>query len=151
MIPENTGQIQEKGRFRKGKSGNPNGKPRGARNRTTLIAEMLFADEVEDICKTVIGEAKAGNMQAAKIILDRLVPPKRDRLINIDLPKLDSSSDLLKAIECITRTVGSGQISPSEGEALARIVDIYTKALELTEFEYRLVVLEGGSKNKGLK
>jgi hypothetical protein len=33
-MPENTGEIQEKGRFKKGKSGNPNGKPKGARPRS---------------------------------------------------------------------------------------------------------------------
>lgn len=142
MAPENTGQIQEKGRFAKGKSGNPMGKPKGARNRSALMAERLFADEVENICKMVIEEAKGGDMQAAKMILDRLLPPKKDTPIQIDLPKIESSSDVLKAVGCITDAVGIGQISPSEGEALARIVDIHTKALELNEFEKRLAALE---------
>ena len=43
MAPVNTGQIQEKGRFPKGKSGNPSGKPKGARHRSSLLAEQLFA------------------------------------------------------------------------------------------------------------
>jgi hypothetical protein len=40
--PENTGQIQEKGRYKRGRSGNPHGKPKGARNRSTLAAEALL-------------------------------------------------------------------------------------------------------------
>jgi hypothetical protein len=146
MTPANTGKIQAKGQFPKGKSGNPRGKPKGTRNRSTLIAEQLFANEVEDICKTVIQEAKAGDMQAAKMILDRLLPPRKDNPIQIDLPKMENSSDLLKAVECITNAVGSGQISPCEGETLARIIDVHTKALELTEFEKRLAALEGEKK-----
>ncbi len=78
--PENTEKKQENGRFRKGQSGNPKGKPKGARHRSSLMAERLFADEIQDICKTVIAEAKAGDMQAAKIILDRLLPPRKDVL-----------------------------------------------------------------------
>lgn len=150
-MPVNTGQIQGNGQFTKGRSGNPKGKPKGARHRSSLIAEQLFADEIQDICKTVIEEAKAGNMQAARIILDRLLPPRKDNPIQIDLPKMESSSDILKAVGCITHAVGIGQISPSEGEAFARIVDIHTKALELVEFEQRLIALEKGSRNENLK
>ena len=108
------------------------------------MAERLFANEIQDICKAVIEEAKAGDMQAARIILDRLLPPRKDNPIQIDLPKIESSTDILKAVGCITNAVGAGQISPSEGEALARILDIHTKALELNELEQRLSVLEKG-------
>lgn len=66
--------------------------------------------------------------------------------IQIDLPKIESSSDVVRAVGCIINAVGIGQISPSEGEALARIVDIHTKALELNEFERRLAALEGGKR-----
>jgi hypothetical protein len=142
IATENTGEIQKKNRFSKGKSGNPKGKPKGARNRTTLMAERLFADEIDDVCKAVVAEAKDGNMQAAKIILERLFPPRKDSPIQIDLPKIENSTDLLKAVGCITDAVGIGQISPSEGEALARIVDIHIKALGLAEFGQRIAVLE---------
>lgn len=130
------------GRFLKGHSGNPAGKPRGAKNQSSLVAERLFADEIQEICGSVIAQAKAGNMQAAKIILDRLLPPIKDKPIRIDLPKITSSNDLVRAIECITFAVGSGQISPLEGEAIARIIDIHIKTLELNEFEKRLSNLE---------
>lgn len=97
-MPENTGRIQAKGQFPKGKSGNPRGKPKGARHKSSLLAEKLFADEIQDICKSVIDEAKAGNMQAAKIVLDRLLPPRKDHFIEIDLPKIEGCSDVLIAV-----------------------------------------------------
>ena len=130
-MPENTGRIQAKGQFPKGKSGNPSGKPKGVRHQSSLLAEQLLASEVQDICQTVSTEAKAGNMQAIKIVLDRLLPPRKDNPIHIELPKIEESRDVLKAIGCITQAVGDGEISPAEGEALARIVDIHTKALRL--------------------
>ncbi len=130
------------GRFNKGQSGHPAGKPRGAKNRSSLVAERLFADEIQEICRSVIAQAKAGNMQAATIILDRVLPPIRDKPIQIDLPKMTSSNDLVKAVECITLAVGSGLISPLEGESIARIVDTHIKALEFNEIEKRLSNLE---------
>jgi hypothetical protein len=151
MAPENTGKIQGINRYAKGQSGNPAGKPKGARNRSTLMAERLFADEIESICKKVIEKAKAGDIQAAKIILDRLLPPRKDVPIQIDLPNMDTSSDLLKAMGCITNAVGVGYISPSEGEALARIVETYAKTLELSEFERRLALLENKGRDESNK
>ena len=130
------------GRFHKGQSGNPAGKPRGAKNRSSLVAERLFADESREICGSVIAQAKTGNMQAAKIILDRVLPPIKDKPIEIDLPKMMTCNDLVRAVECITSAVGSGLISPLEGESIARIVDIHIKALELNEIEKRLSNLE---------
>ncbi len=45
-----------------GLSGNPFGRPRGIRNKTTIAAEALF----EGICRKAIEEAKRGNIQAIK-------------------------------------------------------------------------------------
>lgn len=64
--PENSGKIQAKGKYKKGFSGNPKGKPKGARNKSTLAAEALLEGSLEKICKKVEEEALNGNMQAAK-------------------------------------------------------------------------------------
>jgi Family of unknown function (DUF5681) len=141
-MPDNTGEKQEKTRFKKGQSGNPKGRPQGVRNKASQMAEMLFANDIQDICKAMIAQARSGNVQAAKIILDRLVPSRKDTHIKIKLPEVKNSNDILRAIECVTQTVACGGISTSEGEALARILDIHARAFELYEFESRLAKLE---------
>lgn len=144
-MPENTGQIQEKGRFKKGESGNPRGKPKGAKHRASLLAEKLFENDIEMVCNQVISQAKEGNLQAAKIILDRLLPPRKDRLINIKLPSINDSSDALEAVRMICFAVGNGEITPLEGEALSKIIEIQNKSIELYDFEKRLQAIEDGS------
>lgn len=71
------------------------------------------------------------------------MPPKKDIPIQIDLPRMGSSADLAKTTACVVNAVGCGQVSPSEGEAIARILDVHAKTLELKEFEQRLSALEG--------
>ncbi len=71
--PENSGKIQASGKYKKGCSGNPNGKPKGARNKSSLAAEALLEGSLEKICKKVEEEALNGNMQAAKMILERFL------------------------------------------------------------------------------
>jgi len=141
-MPENTGEIQENGRFRKGKSGNPQGKPKGARHKASMMAEMLFEEEIETVCHQVINQAKEGNLQAAKIILDRLLPPKKDRPINFKLPIIQNAADALKAGRLICRAVGTGELTPVEAESLSKIVEIQAKNIELFDFGARLEAIE---------
>ncbi len=140
-MPDNT-EKKQKIRYQKGQSGNPKGRPQGSRNRASLMAEQLFADDVESICKAVIDKAKSGDMYAAKLVLDRLLPPRKDAHVNIQLPEVKTSNDVLKAIECVTRAIANGEITPSEGEALARVLNINANAIELYEFECMLNELE---------
>ena len=86
--PENSGKIQAKGKYKKGCSGNPNGKPKGARNKSTLAAEALLEGSLDKICKKVEEEALNGNMQAAKMILERFLPPQK-RSMHRNRPPLD--------------------------------------------------------------
>ncbi len=76
------------------------------------------------------------------MVLERALPSRRDYPITIELPKLQDPSDALQAIASITEAVGSGSISPSDGEALSRIIDVYVKALEAHDYEKRLHTLE---------
>ena len=141
-MPENTGEIQENGRFRKGKSGNPQGKPKGARHKASMMAEMLFEEEIETVCHQVINQAKEGNLQAAKIILDRLLPPKKDRPINFKLPIIQNAADALKASRLICHAVGTGELTPIEAESLSKILEIQAKNIELYDFGLRLEAIE---------
>ena len=110
------------------------------------MAEALFEGEVEEICRKAIEEAKQGNIQAIKLILDRILLTKKEALIFIDLPVIKAGSDILEAVSRVTEAVCHGKISPSEGEMLTRIIDRQAKAIEVNEFEERLKNLEDRQK-----
>lgn len=139
-MPDKTDEKQ--GKFIKGKSGNPFGRPRGVRNRATVLAEKLFEDDIEEICKQAIDQAKKGNIHAIKLILDRIFPIKKEASFFIDLPCVNNAQDILKAVNRVAEAICEGKISPSEGELLTRIIDRQAKAIELNDFELRLRSLE---------
>lgn len=141
-MPENAGQIQVIGKFQKGQSGNPSGKARGTKNRVTLAAEQLLQGDLNNICRRLIEEALTGNVQAIKLILDRVLPSKKDRVIDIQLPKLNTTDDALRAMSIIIEAVGSGNITPNEGEALSRVIDAFVKAIQTHEIQKRVDLLE---------
>jgi hypothetical protein len=108
-------------RFQKGQSGNPAGKPKGARHKTTLLAERLMQDDVEKIVNAVVADAINGDMTAAKIILDRIAPVRRSRAFA--LPAVTCEADKAKAHEAVLDAVANGDLMPGEIRDVCRLID----------------------------
>ena len=134
---------KQRGRpFQKGCSGNPQGRPLGARNAATVIAEQLLDGEGEAITRKVIELAKQGDLTALRLCLERIVPPRRERPVNFTLPTMNSADGATKAMAAITTAVADGDLTPSEAAELSRVIEGYVKAIEATEIERRLCLLE---------
>ena len=142
MSAETTAGKQRGKPFPEGRSGNPSGRPRGARNKTTVAIEKLLDDEGETITRKAIELAKAGDGPAIRLCMDRIVPVRRDRLVVFDMPPVESAADAARAQGALIAAVAAGEITPSEAGDLAKLVDSYVKALEASEFEERLARLE---------
>ena len=121
--------------FRRGQSGNPAGRPRGARNRATLLIEALLEGEAEEIGRKLIELAKGGDRRALKICLDRLSPARRDRPVSFELPPIEAAADLPKATAALLAAVAAGEVAPSEALKLTRVVETHVRALELRDLE----------------
>ena len=128
--------------FEKGQSGNPFGRPPGARNKATMMAEALLQGEAEAITRSAIERAKAGDMAALRMCLDRLAPPCRHRTIVFELPPLASAADAVSATAAITAAVAAGELTPSEAGELFKLVDGFARMLEARNFEQRIADLE---------
>jgi hypothetical protein len=140
MSAENTGRKQ--GTFRKGASGNPAGRPNGARNKATLAAEVLLDGEAEAITRKAIEKAKEGDATALRLCLERILPARKDRPVAFNLPPIVSASDAVAAAGALLAAVAEGDLTPSEAAELSKLVDICIHSIEATEFEERLSKLE---------
>ncbi len=83
--------------FRKGQSGNPAGRPRGARNRATQNAELLLEGEAEALTRKAV-ELALGGDPAALRLPNRLTVPPRERSIQLTLPPIASVADIACAM-----------------------------------------------------
>ncbi|MBN9453858.1 MAG: hypothetical protein J0I42_18115 [Bosea sp.] len=141
--PENAGGKQGT-RFKPGQSGNPAGKAKGTRHKTTLAIEALLEGEAEKLTKKAISLAMAGDITALRLCMDRIAPVRRDRPVTFDLPNIETVSDLPKATQAIMEAVAGGELTPSEAAELGKLVDAHAKAIEVTDLHRRLEALEGG-------
>jgi Family of unknown function (DUF5681) len=130
--------------FQKGESGNPAGRPRGARNRTTVLMQSLLEANAEAIARKAIDLATGGDLTAIRICFDRLVPARKHEPIALELPRLDTAADTVTAASTIVAAVAAGELAPSEAADIAKAVDIYVRALATQQFEERLAKLERG-------
>ncbi len=134
-MAENTDQKQRGRPFAKGVSGNPAGRPKGSRNRSSVIAEALLDGEAEELTRTAIQMAKAGDPAALRLCLERLLPPRKDRLVAFDLPTLQNAEDAAKASAAILRAVADGEITPGEAGQLAKLVENFVRTIEMQKQE----------------
>jgi hypothetical protein len=133
----------QKGRkgFVPGKSGNPRGRPTGSRNRATLMVPSLIDGRAEEIIETLLELALAGDLLAIKLVLERLIPPMKTRLVTFDLPPTRNAAELLDAYDAVMQAVAQGELTPDEGRACAELLAGKRKLLE-EEVEDRLSTLE---------
>lgn len=125
---------QPDGTFSKGTSGNPAGRPK---SDTTALREHLSKDG-ERIIEQVIEQALKGDMTAAKMVLDRILPPLRPTSapVYISLPESKTPASLATAI--IT-AASQGEL-PSE--AAAQLVAATANLSSILETQEHRRILE---------
>ena len=108
--------------FEPGRSGNPAGKARGTRNKVTLAIEALLDGEAEALTRKAIELAKAGDIAALRLCMDRLAPPRKDRLVMFELPTITSAADAVKASAALVAAVADGDLTPAEAGELGKLI-----------------------------
>ena len=148
MKPQPTENLQKEGRtpdgrFAPGHTGNPKGRAPGSRNKATQAALALMEGQLEQITQTLVDAALGGDLTAIRLILERLVPPCKEKALPpISLPPVPDAQSLPKLTAAILGAVADGCITPGEGQALAALASTHAKNLELAELEQRIAALE---------
>lgn len=136
-----------KSAFKPGTSGNPKGKPAGTRSKSTQLLLALMDGDAANITKAVIDAAKGGDLMAAKIILDRLIPPAKERPVNVDLPDTQTAEGVSAAQSAILQAVAGGDLMLGEATTLSAIVESKRRAIETQELSDRITQLESKNGN----
>lgn len=129
-------------KYQPGQSGNPSGRPKGARNKRTLALEALLEGEAEAITRKCVDLAMEGDTTALRLCMERIYPVRKGASVEVDIPDIEKPEDIPKAMETIIQSVSSGDISPEEGETIMKLFDVERRAFETDELAQKIKALE---------
>lgn len=125
--------------FKPGQSGNPAGKPKGAKHKLTILREQI-AEHVPAIITRLVQAARDGDVQAANLLLSRALPPARAESLTarIDNP----GGTLAEQAQAISAAVLAGELPPSLGADMMNVLQAQARVIEVAELEARIAALE---------
>ncbi len=125
--------------FQPGKSGNPKGKPKGQTPRGRFREQVDAA--LPEIVDGLVTAAKAGDVAAAKLVLDRCIPALRPTSEPVKLP-VSSSASLADQAATVTAAALAGKLDTDTAKALIELLTAQAKIIEQEETENRLEALD---------
>ena len=126
-------------RFKKGQSGNPKGKPRGAKDKRTEL-RALFEPHRAKLIRKVVALALKDDTTALKICIDRLVAPIRPRDAPIHFGPLKDT--LVQKGEQVFHALSRGELSPDEASSVMQTLTAQARIVEVDDLERRVATLE---------
>jgi hypothetical protein len=120
-------------------NGNP-GRPRGSKNKATMIVSRLLEAEAKNLIRVAIRLALNGDKDMIKFLLGRVLP--KERAIRLEFEPIIYADDAANALAGLTNSVARGELSPSEGAAVGSLIVSYSNALDFAELERHTDELE---------
>ena len=121
-----------------GQSGNPSGRKPG----TGTVAKLResIAEHMAEIIAKQVALAKTGDAQAARLLLDRVLPPLRaaEQVAPIAL----SGEGLAAQGRAVVAAAGAGEIAPGQASQLLTGLAALAKLIETEDLERRIDALE---------
>jgi len=121
---------------------------RSAEGRTdecVYHARLAFAGgldgEAEALVRKVVQLALEGDLTCLRICIERLVPPKKDAPIEVDIPEVSSIADIPKLFSALTAKIRAG-VTPSEARTVMDLAEGVHKTLAIAELEQRYTAME---------
>ena len=125
------------GQFRPGFSGNPTGRPR---SESAALRQEL-AEHAGDVVQSVLKAALSGDMTAAKMILDRVLPPLRPQTETVQIAR-EAGGGPVGTAEAVIGAAIAGRIPPDTAVELLSAATSLSRIIETAELKARLEALE---------
>lgn len=140
---KSTPKRTKTGKYAKGSSGNPKGRPAGVANLMSRKLRSMLEAEAEAVTAALINAAKAGDGAALKLVVDRISPaPKFPFREPFEVGKLETVDDCAGAMRRLTEAVATGELVEDHADSIAARIRDTARLVEVADLESRIVALE---------
>jgi hypothetical protein len=141
-MSETTAGKQRGRPFPPGVSGNIAGRPRGTRNRASVIAEALSDSDVTAIVRALVAKAKKGDVVAARVLLDRIWPIPKSSAVTFPALSATDACGIVQSHNLLLRCVADGELTLDEAKAVSAILIGQLRSIETADIDRRLCEVE---------
>jgi len=86
--------------------------------------------------------ALEGDRSALRLCIERLLPPAKERTVNLELPELSTAQGTLVAVRKVLEAVSEGKLTLTEAQGVVSLLEVQRKAIETVEMESKIRELE---------
>jgi len=109
----------------------------------TELAHDLLDGAADDVVRQLIVLAKSGDRFALRLVLDRVVPVRRDRRVDLaELRDVSTASDLVIACGQVIALAASGDLTLEESRAFMALLQQQRAAIDAADLHARVEALE---------
>jgi hypothetical protein len=118
--------------FQPGRSGNPAGRAKGSKNKRTIIAEE-FERAGSEVARVVVEKAKAGDLRAADLLLQRIEPPLKPQAPRVTF-SIDPDQSIADQAKALLLACSKGEISPEQFRLLMDCLSAFVGIRDVETF-----------------
>lgn len=126
-------------KWKPGQSGNPKGKPKGS-GRQVAELRASIDKHVPSIVKQLVSAAINGDVPAARLLLERVLPPMKP--VEQPSPLTLPDGSLTDQGRAVLAAVGAGELAPGQGAQLITAIGSLARVAEIDELAARIAALE---------
>lgn len=122
------------------RSPNPKGRPKGIIDKRQKVSQAMLED-ANEITRVVVAKAKDGDLQAASLVLSRVLPALSPQTEKVQFD-LDPAAPLAKQVEQVLMAISIGEISPDTGKQIIETISALGAIRQMDDIEQRILALE---------
>ena len=147
--PDLSGRSTD-GRWQKGFTGNPAGRPRNTRSQLAASLDAAAEADAPAIYQAIRDAALGGDSAAQSLLMSRWWPITKRSFVSLDdLPPMATARDVGAACALLVRRVALGELALEEAAAFSELLERLQKSLLAVDFEARIAALEETSRAGG--
>ena len=118
------------------------GRPRGSRNKKTLLIQGLLDEYAPSLIRKALVLAMGGDGTVLRVFLDRLLPRPQDSPVKMGRLPMNTAEELLESHETVMKKLASGALTPIQARQIVAVLEIRHQLIETQDLVRRVTALE---------
>jgi hypothetical protein len=118
------------------------GRPRGSRNKKSLLAQELLDSHGEALVRKAVLQALKGDVPMLRALLAHILPRPTDQPVKTGPLPMGTAKEISQSAQALLQKVASGKIAPSQARDIFAMLEAQRKIIEVEAFDARLRAIE---------